>query len=446
MTELWYRLNILGEKKFFEKEHLIDGLIVPAHLIAYYELALPEFLSKLNLPILIDPMTYVWGIEPHYILKDGELKKSYKKLVKKLDCTIAKILGVQRIQSIKADSPGFNEFINKVLKFQLLDEDTEKTPRKRSMERIKSYGETVKTEEPNLFQPYALIPPYFHFETVLGPSYSKTVYAAKFAKNSDYGKKHRICPCLCMGKSILTDKDQIATVIEDFKDYPEIILWVDNFDETHADLSELTDFITLISKFKEAKTDVINLYGGYFSLILNRFGLSKLSCGICYSHRKEVSAAVGGGGLPIRYYEPHLKNKLTTADIIRLYSDIPELFTCNCTVCSTHSEKYRNVQSTTEKASILKDFFGESKKSAKMKGECKIDWTNSRFHFLYARKKEQKFSNKSTLDVIISDLREKYELLKNRVDLTPYRIDSFEYLKLWADSLEEKSEEIAKSS
>jgi len=436
MTELWYRLNILGEKNFFERKDLIDGLIVPAHLVAYYEIAIPEFLSNLGLPLLIDPMTYVWGIDPQHISKEGDLKKSYKKLVEKLDCKIANILGEQGIQKIKEDSLEFQEFIDKVLKFQLLG-DVKKTPRRTSMERLKHYGEKTKPEEPVRIRPYALIPPYFYFSTVLGPAYQKTVYSATFAKDSDYGKQHKICPCLCMDKILLADEGQLNKVIEDFKDFSEVILWINDLDETEARLHELTGFVDLISKFREAKIDVINLYGGYFSLILNHIGLSKLSCGICYSHRKGVFAEVGGGGLPTRYYEPHLKKKLLADDMIRLYSDTPELFTCNCPICSSHSEKYRTVQTTADKESILTSFFGELGEGIKMKKEGIIDWKKSRWHFLYVRKMEQKYTNENKLEDIVSDLMEKYNL---RIDAgrLGLRVPSLEYLKLWADSLEGK--------
>lgn len=438
MTGLWYRFNFLGEERFFEKKTLIDGLIVPAHIIAYYELAIPKFLTKLNLPILVDPMTYVWGIEPSCISKEGELKKSYKKLVKKFDCKIASILGEQKIQGIEQDSPEFREFVDKVLKFQLFVGGIRKTPRRHSMERIRRYREKAKSEEQAYIQPYALIPPYFYFSTTLGPAYQKTVYAAGFAKDSDYGKKYKICPCLCVDKLLLTDDDQQDRIIKDFKDYSEVILWIHDFDETKTSLHELTGFINLISKFKKAKTDVINLYGGYFSLILGHIGISKVSCGICYSRRKSVFAEAGGGGLPVRYYEPHLKIKLLRESMFKLYSDSTELFACDCPICSGYSKNYKTAQLIADKEALLSDFFGISEEGEKSAKEGVINWEKSRLHFLHARKIEQNFSNNNTLDEVVSDLRKKYDsMVKNRVDPNKYGFDSFEHLRLWADSLQE---------
>ena len=140
MTELWYRFNLFAEKKFFTK-NLVDCLIVPAHLVAYYEIAMPEFLREIDMPFLIDPVTYVWGIDKRFISKEGRLKKSYTKFIERLDCSIASMLGTQPIQRTQKNSLEFQKFTEKILRFQLLEEDLKKPPRRRSIERIKRYRE-----------------------------------------------------------------------------------------------------------------------------------------------------------------------------------------------------------------------------------------------------------------------------------------------------------------
>jgi len=439
MVELWYRFNFLGEKQFFERRDLIDGLVISAHLVAYYNLSIPQFLSKVNLPILIDPMTFLWGLNPRFVLKGGELRKSYSKLVEKLDCRVANILGEKMIQGIETDSDQFGEFVLNVLKFQSVDKEVKETPRRRSMERIKHHREETQTDRSTQIQHYALIPPYFYFTNVEGNPYEKTVQAAKIAEDTKYGEKYKICPCLCMDKSMLHDEAQQHKVVEDFKDYSEVILWISNLDETEASMEELKGLISLVSKFKESKTDVINFYGGYFSLALNNIGLSKLSSGICFSRRKDVFAEVGGGGLPIRYYEPHLKIKMLADDMFHLYRHAPELFVCNCPICSELSAKYRSAQTAREREEQLGDFFGELGEGGRMKREGRINWENSRLHFLHVRRMEQDFVNKNPSSQIVSDLEEKYNTVCSsniKRDPHPYRFGSYEYLKLWVDSLQ----------
>jgi len=441
MTEIWYRLNLFAEKRFFEKENLIDGIVVPAHLVAYYEIAMPVFLQELELPFLIDPVTYVWGIDRHFVMKEGRLKKSYAKLVSRLSCSGANLLGNQRIQAIKKDSVLFQDFIDCVLKFQLLGDDVKKAPRKDSIDRIRRFKREAEAEEAAHIEPYALIPPYFYFSNASNASnpYQKTAYAAEFAKNSDYGEKHKVYPCLCMDRTILTDQSQRNKIIEDFGDYPGVLLWIDNFDETTASLHELEGLANLVISFREAGTEPINLYGGYFSLALSHIGVSKLSCGICYSRYRNVRAPTGGGGLPIRYYEPHLKIKLLGDDIFRLYTKAPVLFNCNCPICSSYTEDFRNTQSRTGREESLNKFFGILDDTAQIVKGGVINWENSRYHFLYARKVEQEYTNRNELENVVSDLRDKHEILSRRIGnlgRLGLRVNSFEYLKLWADVLQ----------
>jgi hypothetical protein len=436
MTELWYRFNLFGEKQFFET-NLVDGMVVPAHLVAYYEIAIPEMLQEVELPFLIDPVTYVWNIHRHYICKEGELKKSYLKLVEKLDCKIAQLLGKRRIQNIATHSLAFREFIDSVLSFQLLEEKGKKPARRSSIERIKRYRNEV---EPKKIRPYALIPPYFYFTKVSDDLYEKTLYAAEFAKASNYAETNRIYPCLCIDRSLLSREDQLDAIINDFKDYEGIILWVSNFDEIEASLDELDNFANFVSCFNKEDTEVINFYGGYFSLLLNNIGLSKLSCGICYSRFRNVLSQAGGGGLPLRYYEPNLKVKLLADDMIRLYSTLPELFICDCPICSEYFESFQKAKTRNDKEQLLNNFFGIYRGRNILKNGV-IDWEKSRYHFLHSRKKEQKEIESKNIQQVISNLEAKYKLLKKkRLDLTAYRKpSSLEYLEFWAKSVKANS-------
>jgi hypothetical protein len=425
MIELWYRLNLFAEKQFFRKE-VADGLIVPAHLLAYYEIAMPELLRDCKLPFFIDPMSYVWGLNAPRS-DGGDLKKSFKKLAKKLDCELANTLGQQLIQTSKENSQEFAEFISKTIQCQLLNVSTEEDPRRQSIERIKRFEEALGDREPSC-APYALIPPYFYFDNVVGNPYSKTLFAAQFARDSSLSKQYRIYPCLCMDATVLRDQDQLRKVIADFKRYNGINLWINDFDETKANERELVDFAKFVKEMNSQGAEVINLYGGYFSLMLSYVGMSKLSCGICYSRSKDVLSQASGGGLPLRYYEPHVRTKLTNELMIRLYSDIPELFSCECPVCSEYGRKFKQARNKEDKEKLLLEFFGTPEGGF-------IDWEKSRLHFLYCQKNEQEQLRKKTVKQTLSDLRDTYAFLK-RKNFDTFKYGSYEHLNAWADCLE----------
>lgn len=303
------------------------------------------------------------------------------------------------------------------------------------MERMKRFRMKVTEQKQDQIRPYALVPPYFYFTNILGNPYNKTVCAARLAKDSKYGKSQRIYPCICMDKALLTEGEQLKQIIDDFKDYAGIILWISNFDETKASLDELKNLVSFVRSFSERQTEVINFYGGYFSLMLSYVGLSKLSCGICYSNFRDVTSQASGGGLPIRYYEPNLKIKLLGDDMFKLYSDIREFLTCNCPTCSSYIEKIKQAGNGDDKEQLLKEFFGIYRRNQVVKSGI-INWETSRLHFLHCRKMEQSNLMEKSMAETVSNLEATYKLLlEKHLDPSNYRFISFEYLKLWADSL-----------
>lgn len=439
MTELWYRFNVFAEKEFFEKSNLVDGLIVPAHVIAYYEVSFPQFLKEVHLPFLIDPVSYVWDINHRFIKNgNGELKKSYSKLVEKLNCSMGNLLGKYQLSQSVVQNSDFDDFINAVLKFQLLDFSSNKPQRAKSMQRLRERirlieGETPVEETKNI-QPYALIPPYFYFTRVDSDAYERTLYAAKYAQNSDFGKQHKIFPCLCLNSTIFRDVPQISKILEDYKGFQGIVFWINDFDETKAKVEDLEALTKFVQSFHIQGSEVVNLYGGFFSLSLHHAGLSKLSCGICYSSSRNVFSEVGGGGLPIRYYEPTLKLKLMRENMFRLYADKPELFDCECPICSDFGKICKNPVGS-QRAKALEQFFLDNKLSG---NNCVVNWETSRIHFLNCRKIEQKNINESKVSDTINQLLEKYQQLTSQgFDPNQYgfNFESFDYIAKWGRAL-----------
>lgn len=431
MIELWYRFNFLGEQRFFKEKSLIDGLIVPAHLIAFFSGTLPSFIRDINIPTLIDPMTYVWNIDVKYILKEGRLKKSYEKYVEYLNNKIANILGYEKINIINEESPDFHEFIDSVLKFQITMIQDITKPRRKSLERIRKHK---KRTDISLFKLYGLIPPYFYFSHISEDSYKKTIYSANYSKKLKFKDKYRIIPCLCFDRTILYDDQQKNRIIEDLSDFQEVILWIDDFDEKTASGEEIQGLIDFITKFAEKRIQVMNFYGGYLSLILGYLELSKFSCGICVSDHKSVFSVPGGGGLPIRYYEGYIKRKLTSTLMIRLYSNYPYLFNCECPFCGEYREIDKDLDSVIKRENYLKDFFGVIGVGGKIEQEGIINWETSRLHFLLSRKTEQKNTYEKTIEESLLDLRSRHSVLKNAVD--PFIYGSIDHLELWVNCID----------
>jgi hypothetical protein len=435
MPELWYRFNVFAERQFFDNTNLIDGIIVPAHVMAYYEVSFPQFLKECGLPFIIDPVSYVWDIRQRLIKNEnGELKKSYAKLVEKLNCKIGNLLGDYPLSNINFSDSDLEEFVHNVLKFQLFDVSSKKPDRLKSIQRLKERISIVEgTAQPinRTVEPYALIPPYFYFTEVGDKNYSTSLQAARYAEASKYAPNRRIFPCLCMERSILTDESQIHRIIDDFKDFQGVLFWINLLEETTASQEELNGLTTLVKGLSSKGAEVINLYGGYFSMALHHAGLSKMSCGICYSSARNVHSEASGGGLPVRYYEPSLKLKIMPDVALKLYLDKPKLFNCDCPICSKYSAQCQNVGNN-QRGRILSGFFSDEGR------RCVIDWETSRLHFLNHRKTEKKNIEKTDIDTTASDLLNTFNELSHQY-FEPIQygctFESINYLRRWGRAL-----------
>lgn len=434
MTELWYRFNVFAERQFFEKTALIDGIIVPAHVIAYYELSFPEFLRQCELPFIVDPVTYVWNIDPQCISNgNGDIKKSYERLAEKYSSSVGRLLGKHLLRDVTISPDDFEAFVTGVLRFQLLQSDKDSPSRVKSISLLKKrisliQGTPSPTEEKKRV-PYALIPPYFFFRKVTDSAYEKTVRAFQIAQANPVFANFKIFPCLCMDRSVLNDAVQIEQILTDFQDCSGILLWINGFEETSASLPDLISLTTFIKTLSKGGKEIINLYGGYFSLLLKYAGLSKVSSGICYSSSRKVFSEASGGGLPVRYYEPNLKVKIMRENMFRLYNDKSFLFNCQCPICKEFIQKCKD--QTGKREQLLSCFFlGDER------GGTVIDWASSRLHFLHCRKAEQAKLQKEQVQDTIANIESSYNaMITADVDPIRYNFSSIDHLRNWVGAL-----------
>jgi len=431
MIDLLYRLNMMGEKQFFESNNLIDGLVVPAHLLAFYHGSLPSFLSDINLPFIIDPMTYVWNIDRNYVLNESELKKSYKKYVDFLNNNIASLLGFSRITDNHFSEEDLFTFSNSILAFQYTLCGHSSNPRLRSLRRIRK---RIRGADEREIRPFGLIPPYFFFSSMSQRAYELTRICAENALETEFSNLTNIIPCLCMGQEILFNDTFRENLISDFSEYGSVFLWIDDFDERGVSVQALQNYRELVTKFNENDVSVFNMYASFYSLLMENFGLEKISSGIAISHRKRVTSSATGGGMPLRYYEPSLKMEILNFSAFRIYSRHPELFVCNCPICQPYSSRVNTNQTVSEREEILAPLFvDEHDQWGNVIRKAEMSWKNTRYHFLHVKKNEQLAASSTELIDLITVLRNDYSSL-SRLDPTFYNIRSVEHLKRWYES------------
>jgi len=152
---------------------------------------------------------------------------------------------------------------------------------------------------------------------------------------------------LVLSQDVLLDAKLRKKICSEYeKIAPNVVLvWIDNFSEheaPQAHLEALVDLFQSLSRF----TSIINLYGGFFSLILSRCGIVKnfigVSHGLEYGEMRGV-VPVGGGVPKAKYYLPCLHKRLDAIDAVRAVRILGGMKTakeffeciCGCPICRT---------------------------------------------------------------------------------------------------------------
>jgi len=328
-----------------EKEPLIDlkdtyfGLTISAHIAAFYNKSLPSFIKKIGKPYFFDPMTYFFATNLENIKKNGRIKKSFQKYFEYFDDRIRSIIELREF--IPKDFQRENNellllFVKNILDFQIdiMKMETGKKDKTiaSSLDRYQQIlqRKTISPDTQTL-GPLFLTAPYFYFQTLEDSWYDLSLQMARTAK--DNKGTYELYPIICFSKELLLDDDAITKLIEDYQEFDGVILWVSNFDEKNETTLFLKQFSKMVKNFAATKKPVYNLYGEYFSLLLNKEGLNGYSRGIAVSEKRDVEASTTGGGQPERYYMPFLHIHASKTFATMFYSDHPELL-CNCIVCN----------------------------------------------------------------------------------------------------------------
>lgn len=437
MSEIWYRLNTIGEKNLFLTPLLMDGIVVPAHLLAFYDPSLSNIIKDTSLPFLIDPMTYVWERAPRNIRKpNGELKKSYQKYVDKLDCVIGyNLRNDPPIQQYSMED--LSEFVSKILTFQYSLGTFSDSPRARSIDRIRARSR----KQSQRIKPVALIPPYFYFNNMTSPGYQLTLDSARLANEHELSEENNITSLLCFSQEVAQSERSRNKLVEDFSESYGVILWIDSFNDRTSSVGLLRNVRFLVQEFQENGTLVINLYGSYFSELLHYFGLEKFSSGIALSHQKRVDAIAGGGGLPLRYYDPTLKIEILNDVAFQFYSEHPEYFVCECPFCRDTFESLQQTSTREEREVLFDPFFIEIRRinregKSEVVRPAKMNWFNTRLHFMHARRNEIDEIHEASISQISQSLRDDYAQLRRTIRFNEYnRINSADHLLRWVEAI-----------
>jgi hypothetical protein len=303
----------------------IDGIIVPANILAYQIPSTSAFLSSLgNTEYRIDPMIQVFQNQKQDLTRDnGDLRPSIKALVQAIHPSLAaRIENLSSTASLTPRDFDLDELCSCCADFQenSVKTGTEASAAAKYLRRYASSGTAACS---------ALMAPSFRFETVEDTWYQLSLRCAQKTQQDNVDQS--VEPIIICPVSALT-ANGIRTLVADYSQFSAVHIWIDDFPQTQAAVDEILALRRLVRELTQRGATSRALYGGYLMALMKHEGLSGISHGILYTEHKNYRATPGSGAPPERYYIPkfHEFRSLSQTDLI-LHKH-PELI-CGCSVC-----------------------------------------------------------------------------------------------------------------
>ncbi len=346
------RYGIAADQKYLvgDFRDTYDQLVINASMVSHQPSALAMFITKKakNKPYFIDPQTHAFQHEVEYLQStssnsEGEIKKSIRKLIDQYGEPIqSQILNNKSILPIDFDDDTTRiDFCNRVINYQCeaissYAKESEEAP-------YYKFLEDEGISDFSVFAPSIVIAPYF---CMLSNTLEDWLYvniacandSAKIAKEKNY----KVAVQIVISQDVLFDTEQIGKLIEAYSgiEASAFLIWIDAFDESNVSETLLKSYINFLKEIKNSKRPVINLYGGYFSVLLMHHGLlDGVTHSLEYGEQRSIEPV--GGGIPVaKYYLPCLHKRLQSRDAYRAIGVLDGIdkkkFTeniCNCKQC-----------------------------------------------------------------------------------------------------------------
>ena len=260
-------------------------------------------------------------------------------------------------------------------KFRTRDEDSRKLAKYKKLLGVTDLGE--------LCEPQFLIPPYFQFSTVGDAWYQ--VCLRLIDATMDQDPKIPVSPIIHMEswQSVL-NWENLALQLKS-KSITSLWFYPNDFREHLADAISLRRYRAAVESVSESGVKCHSLFGGYFSVLMSKFGLAGFSNGIGYGEWRD-SGYHRGGTADIRIYVPKLHRFVGAPEVQSLLDVDAEYFASDSELLASCVESGRSATT--------------------------VDLAESLEHFLECRRGELSFVASETVGRICGELGETEEHLR----------------------------------
>lgn len=420
MPQNWVRFAVQYKKEFLrDMRSLYDGLVIPANILLYQYKATPTLIYMCqDRPFTVDPMTYLLALPLNaFTLESGDIKPSFERLVTEGHGLNVGEVGPGIASSWLAvkNQSKIAGLVTHVLNMQ----------RYTVLKSFKRYSrDFVQWTEglERLLTPRFLMAPYLLSDSDAHIQVTSEIWSALPEALDGVN----VFPVLYLTRDQLTRAGGLSQVQVLAGRFRGVVIWVENFDETSATMSEILGLARLISVVATGRLEgprtVFALYGGYFWLTLTHIGLTAISHGTSFGESKAgLLSTRPGGPAPVRYYIRQLHRFYPLDSAVRMTTAFPELL-CECPACQR----------------VVK------RQPARIAEYAREPWL-AEIHFLYNRFLEKDYVAQHSLQEIIDEL-EAYQTLYEEVNkvLRPHRgvtgddfrpVASTEHLTVWRTAL-----------
>lgn len=315
-----------------EAERLIDGLVIPAHILAHQSASTAAFVCSLpKHDYVVDPMTWILqSPRERHLRKDNTLRPSVGKWCAMMHPSLEALImsGDSRATLAVADLPPIKECCSRLVDFQL-----ESVSIGHVDPRAKKYLERYSTVRPTL--PRAVLPPYFIFSAVNDSWYVASLEAARAMKAVAVEKSVQVevAPVIACGIGVL-DAESSLSIANDYSEFSRCFLWIDGFNQAAASAENIRRVRGLVAALSTKGVAVESLYGGFLMMLMQSDGMEAVSHGILYTQDKTGEQVPGGGMVPERYYIPEFHDFRSLSQANLILKQHPELATGTSTADS----------------------------------------------------------------------------------------------------------------
>ncbi len=323
-----------------------DGLVVPGTLAAYYFEGTGGFVLARRRPYIIDPRTPL--LQP--IERRTEPKVSQLELAKIHAPELEGIWPTVEIEFGYWQDDRWSAVVHRVLDFQERYASSATGKIAKYQQLLIEAGQTPDIEsDPK--SPTRFVPPYFAADGTADPWWTLTreaieIAAERFSTSSVY-------PVLA-----LSPQASVETFAALIREMPAgidtVFCWKGSWQEQDATETDVAGWATTIQAADERGIRVLNLYGGYLSVLMGAVGLAGVNHGVGYSEARDVKRLSETGAPPTRYYVPAFRRFVPRAQAQPLIDGIPRDWQCLCSVCAARS--------TSGASPLLQDYSAEDLK------------------------------------------------------------------------------------